>query len=217
MSPAQRIGKNLDIFNHKAADRSKENARAYCQKPHLAELGGGRAATPEEISASNGQEPSPLLERASTWNDNAEFIWSLKGGDSSGKAKAFSGTVDTGVGYYGGCGIWNVAGMTFRRPQPPRPGSPPAERHIRLLAPLAFLSPRIIAAIGDGTTPADLRSPALPRPCPIRGPSRSRAAYPLHAGQRVCRGSGLRAGVRLVPERCPANRSLSAIERLSHG
>jgi site-specific DNA recombinase len=29
------------------------------------------------------------------------------------------------------------------------------ERHIRLLAPLAFLSPRIIAAIGDGTAPTD--------------------------------------------------------------
>ena len=30
------------------------------------------------------------------------------------------------------------------------------ERHIRLLAPLAFLSPRIIAAIVNGTAPADL-------------------------------------------------------------
>ena len=30
------------------------------------------------------------------------------------------------------------------------------ERHIRLPAPLAFLSPRIIAAIVDGTAPADL-------------------------------------------------------------
>ncbi|MGH6846791.1 MAG: hypothetical protein ACREC0_04930 [Methylocella sp.] len=30
------------------------------------------------------------------------------------------------------------------------------ERHIRLLAPLAFLSPRMIAAIVNGTAPADL-------------------------------------------------------------
>jgi site-specific DNA recombinase len=30
------------------------------------------------------------------------------------------------------------------------------ERHIRLLAPLAFVSPRVIAAIADGTAPADL-------------------------------------------------------------
>ena len=30
------------------------------------------------------------------------------------------------------------------------------ERHIRLLAPIAFLSPRIIATIVDGTAPADL-------------------------------------------------------------
>jgi mannose-6-phosphate isomerase-like protein (cupin superfamily) len=35
------------------------------------------------------------------------------------------------------------------------------ERHIRLLAPLAFLSPRIIAAIFDGTAPADLTVTAL--------------------------------------------------------
>ena len=93
------------------------------------------------------------------------------------------------------------------------------ERHIRLLAPLAFLSPRIIAAIGDGTTHADLTvtgpAKALPYSWAEQEPSSPR--YPLHAGQRVCRGNGLRAGVRLIPERCPANRSLSAIERLSHG
>jgi hypothetical protein len=28
-----------------------------------------------------------------------------------------------------------------------------AERHVRLLAPLAFVSPRIVAAIPDGTAP----------------------------------------------------------------
>jgi len=31
-----------------------------------------------------------------------------------------------------------------------------AERHIRLLAPLAFLSPRIVSALLDGAVPADL-------------------------------------------------------------
>ena len=35
------------------------------------------------------------------------------------------------------------------------------ERHIRLLAPLAFLSPRIIAAVVDGTAPADLTVTSL--------------------------------------------------------
>ena len=42
------------------------------------------------------------------------------------------------------------------------------ERHIRLLAPLAFLSPRIIAAIVDGTAPADLKwdESTLPVFCP---------------------------------------------------
>jgi site-specific DNA recombinase len=35
------------------------------------------------------------------------------------------------------------------------------ERHIRLLAPLAFVSPRIVAAIADGTAPADLTVTSL--------------------------------------------------------
>jgi site-specific DNA recombinase len=40
------------------------------------------------------------------------------------------------------------------------------ERHIRLLAPLAFLSPRIIAAIVDGTAPADLTVTGLAKTLP---------------------------------------------------
>jgi site-specific DNA recombinase len=40
------------------------------------------------------------------------------------------------------------------------------ERHIRLLAPLAFLSPRIIAAIADGTAPADLTVTGLAKALP---------------------------------------------------
>jgi hypothetical protein len=40
------------------------------------------------------------------------------------------------------------------------------ERHIRLLAPLAFVSPRIIAAIVDGTAPADLTVTGLARRLP---------------------------------------------------
>jgi hypothetical protein len=40
------------------------------------------------------------------------------------------------------------------------------ERHIRLLAPLAFLSPRIIAAIVDGTAPADLTVTGLAKALP---------------------------------------------------
>ena len=42
----------------------------------------------------------------------------------------------------------------------------PGERHIRLLAPLAFLSPRIIAAIVDGTAPADLTVTGLAKALP---------------------------------------------------
>jgi site-specific DNA recombinase len=40
------------------------------------------------------------------------------------------------------------------------------ERHIRLLAPLAFLSPRIIAAIADGSAPADLTVTGLAKALP---------------------------------------------------
>jgi site-specific DNA recombinase len=40
------------------------------------------------------------------------------------------------------------------------------ERHIRLLAPLAFLSPRIIAVIFDGTAPADLTVTGLAKALP---------------------------------------------------
>jgi len=40
------------------------------------------------------------------------------------------------------------------------------ERHIRLMAPLAFLSPRIIAAIVDGTAPADLTVTGLAKALP---------------------------------------------------
>jgi site-specific DNA recombinase len=41
-----------------------------------------------------------------------------------------------------------------------------AERHIRLLAPLAFLSPRIVSALLDGTAPADLILTQLARALP---------------------------------------------------
>ena len=40
------------------------------------------------------------------------------------------------------------------------------ERHIRLLTPLAFLSPRIITAIADGTAPADLTVTGLAKALP---------------------------------------------------
>jgi site-specific DNA recombinase len=40
------------------------------------------------------------------------------------------------------------------------------ERHIRLLAPLAFLSPRIVSALLEGTAPAGLTITALARALP---------------------------------------------------
>ena len=45
-------------------------------------------------------------------------------------------------------------------------GEAQGERHIRLLAPLAFLSPRILAAIVDGTAPADLTVTVLAKALP---------------------------------------------------
>jgi hypothetical protein len=53
---------------------------------------------------------------------------------------------------------------------PPSPrllsGEAQGERHTRLLAPLAFLSPRIIAAIVNGTVPADLTVTCLAKALP---------------------------------------------------
>jgi hypothetical protein len=43
------------------------------------------------------------------------------------------------------------------------------ERHIRLLAPLAFVSPRIVAAILDGTAPAGLTITTLARAALVLG------------------------------------------------
>jgi hypothetical protein len=40
------------------------------------------------------------------------------------------------------------------------------ERHLQLLAPLAFLSPRIVAAIIDGSAPANLTVTRLARALP---------------------------------------------------
>jgi DNA invertase Pin-like site-specific DNA recombinase len=54
--------------------------------------------------------------------------------------------------------IASFAGIAEREAQ--------GERHIRLLAPLAFLSPRIIAAIVDGTAPADLTVSGLAKALP---------------------------------------------------
>jgi hypothetical protein len=40
------------------------------------------------------------------------------------------------------------------------------ERHIRLLGPLAFVSPRVISAIAEGTAPVDLTVTGLARALP---------------------------------------------------
>jgi hypothetical protein len=52
------------------------------------------------------------------------------------------------------------------------------ERHIRLLAPLAFLSPRIIAAIAHGTAPADLIMTGLAKSLPDSWAEQERSIDP---------------------------------------
>src|ERR1700719_870847 len=49
------------------------------------------------------------------------------------------------------------------------------ERHIRLLAPLAFLSSHIIVAIADGTAPADLTVTGLAKALPYSWAEQERA------------------------------------------
>jgi hypothetical protein len=61
-----------------------------------------------------------------------------------------------------------------------------AERHVRFLAPLAYLSPRIIEAIAEGRAPADLTVTRLGRNLPTVG------------------GTGKAARVRLIPQTAPA-------------
>jgi site-specific DNA recombinase len=49
------------------------------------------------------------------------------------------------------------------------------ERHIRLLVPLAFLSPRIVVAIADGTASADLTVTGLAKALPYSWAEQERA------------------------------------------
>ena len=50
------------------------------------------------------------------------------------------------------------------------------ERHIRYLAPLAYLSPRFVEAIANGTAPAGLTVTSLAVPCRTAGPNRNRSS-----------------------------------------
>jgi site-specific DNA recombinase len=52
------------------------------------------------------------------------------------------------------------------------------ERHIRLLTPLAFVSPRIIAAIMDGSAPADLTVTGLAQPLAFSWTEQERRIHP---------------------------------------
>jgi hypothetical protein len=69
-----------------------------------------------------------------------------------------------------------ISGLAPLPPSPRLPnGEGVGERHIRLLAPLAFLSPRIIAAIVDGAAPADLTVTGLAKALPYSWAEQERA------------------------------------------
>jgi site-specific DNA recombinase len=51
------------------------------------------------------------------------------------------------------------------------------ERYVRLLAPLAFVAPRLVAAIADGTAPADLTVTGLAKSVPYGWPSRIQSVF----------------------------------------
>jgi hypothetical protein len=54
------------------------------------------------------------------------------------------------------------------------------ERHVRLLAPLAFTSPRIIAAIVQGIAPAELTVTGLAKSLPLAWPEQERRIKVAH-------------------------------------
>src|SRR6476619_2210775 len=100
---------------------------------------------------------------------------------------------------------------------PPRPPSSFAEiaeheaqgeRHIRLLAPLALLSPRIIAAIVDGTAPADLTVTGLAKALPYSWAEQEQAATTRRAQSLVSR-SWCRSGSQAIPPSAKRCRALS--------
>src|SRR5260221_10888822 len=62
------------------------------------------------------------------------------------------------------------------------------ERHIRLLAPLAFLSPRIVSALLDGTAPADLTVMALVRALPYSWTEQERRVWRSFIGESALQG-----------------------------
>jgi len=57
-----------------------------------------------------------------------------------------------------------------------------AERHVRFLVPLAFVSPRIVSAVLDGTAPADLTVTTLARRLPYSWAEQERRLGPQANG-----------------------------------
>src|SRR3989454_4131659 len=78
------------------------------------------------------------------------------------------------------------------------------ERHIRLLAPLAFVSPRIVSALLDGTAPADLTLTKLARALPYCWAEQERRVEPR---RRSTANSGASPAMSAAPALPPKARS----------
>ena len=87
------------------------------------------------------------------------------------------------------------------------------ERHIRLLAPLAFLSPRIIAAIADGTAPADLTVTGLANALPYSWAEQERRIGLHLYVAPACGRSSNRSLATVEPVSPPRNRKLEKSEQ----
>ena len=91
-----------------------------------------------------------------------------------------------------------------------------AERHVRRLVPLAFLSPKIIQAIADGTAPSGLTvsnlTQALPHAWTAQEHSASAGAGSPHKGGNVKTPMRL-AGRAIMPSRTPRYDTMRGNER----
>ena len=90
------------------------------------------------------------------------------------------------------------------------------ERHVRFLAPLAFVSPQIVASIIDRSAPADLTVTALAKALPFSWTDQERRVARSDAGRSHRWPDGASANQRALPPPVHAsNRSHTASNRVS--
>jgi hypothetical protein len=143
------------------AEASERQSQSRAGGAHRREMAPRAAAPPNILQSRRGQRgdrrtPEAAQRRASNPAARRDAPAIAGGGRPPGVeafCRALRWVDDIWLGR-----IASIAGIAERESQ--------GERHIRLLAPLAFLSPRIIAAIVDGTAPADLTVTGLAKALP---------------------------------------------------